>query len=148
MDEATVRRHLEEVRIQLARNEREHDVLLQLLHGYEGWLQLGGINGYGSTAPVQHSLMPGKQSTPVGTPYVPKGPQPKGTISFRKALTQVLDEAHGAPLHSKEIATRVIALGVGTTAKDVPAVVDLMCKSVPGAEKVGPRTWRKVPTAA
>lgn len=144
MDEQTVRKHLDVVKVQLARNEQEHSVLMQLLHGYEGWLQLGGINDYNG-APVQQPLVPRDDNPHSENTYVVRSPQPNGKISFRGAVSQILDEARGAPLHTKEIGVRALALGVITKAKDIPAIIDLMCIGIDGAEKVGPRTWRKMP---
>lgn len=91
-------------------------------------------------------MLTGNQPAPPGSlgTYVPRGPQLKGTISFRRAVNQILDVARGAPLHAKEIGERALAMGVVGTAKNVPAIADLMCKGIEGAEKVGPRTWRKV----
>ena len=137
MDEQVVRQQLAEVQTQLSRNEEERTILLDLVHGLEGWLRLGGfgVNAQGS--------FPRLADIVDGT-YAARGPQPKGTMSFRSGVTKVLDDAHGAPLHAKEIARRILELGVVTSARDIPGIVDLTCKNIVGAEKVAPRTWRKI----
>lgn len=45
MDAKTARAHLAEVHAQLARNEDEHEVLVSLARGYEGWLRLNPQEG-------------------------------------------------------------------------------------------------------
>jgi len=129
MEEKTVRDHLAEVREALKRNEEEREVLLALLRGYEGWLRLRGSNGA-----TQLIL-----AEPKAAPAVPKG-----AVSFRSAVLTVLREAHGEPLHSREILKRVLSMGATTTAKQPQAITDLMCYSLRDAypiKKVGPRTW-------
>jgi len=128
MEEKTVRGHLDEVREALKKNEEEREALLEILRGYEGWLRLRGSNG-------QLKLAEAK---------VPLAAR-KGVVSFRSAVLAVLREAHGEPLHSKEILQRALSMGATTTAKSPQAITDLMCyslKEVHPIEKVAPRTWR------
>lgn len=131
MDEQSVRSQLLEVRKTLARNEEEHEILLSLLNGFEGWLRLHA-NGRSPqlTLPLE--------TTQART-------APRGEISLRSAVLQVLKEARGQPLHSKEILVRATALGAATTSKDPVAIVDLTAYSLQkgGAtiEKTGPRIW-------
>ena len=129
MEEKTVRTHLDEVKGALKKNEEEHDVLLSLLRGYEGWLRLHGSNGA-----AQLTLVEPK----------PRVTTPKGIISFRSAVIAVIKEAHGEPLHTKEILRRALSRGATTAAKQPENITDLMCyslmKDYPVA-KVAPRTW-------
>ena len=129
MEEKTVREHLAEVREALKKNEEEREFLLSVLRGYEGWLRLRGSNG--------------RQLEFVESKAGPSAP--KGTVSFRSAVLTVVREAHGEPLHSKEILRRARAMGATTTAKQPEAITDLMCYSLKKnypLEKVAGRTWR------
>jgi hypothetical protein len=132
MEAKTVRLNLEEIRGALARNEEEHDVLLSLLKGYEGWLRLNPE----ASAP--------QMSLPLAEGRTPR-PATPGTISMRGAVLRVLREAHGEPLHSKEILRRVTALGAMSNAKNPLGMMDLLAYSLAKShpmKKVGPRTWR------
>jgi len=129
MEEKTVREHLDEVKGALKKNEEEHDVLLSLLRGYEGWLRLHGSNGVAQLVLVQPKAGAGK---------------PKGAVSFRSAVIAVVKEAHGEPLHTKEILKRALSRGATTEAKQPENITDLMCYSLSKdypIVKVGPRTW-------
>ena len=70
---------------------------------------------------------------------------PLPAISYRSAVLRVLREAHGEPLHTKEIARRAEAVGGKSAAKDPIAITDLvihnLAKSHP-VTKTAPRTWR------
>ena len=132
MDEDSARKMLEEFKAQLTRFEEERDYLLSLVKGLEGWLRVH-VTRNGSLP--QPSLFDG-----VAT-------KPKGTISLRGAVVEVLKEARGEPLHVKEILQRITAKGAKTSAKSPLGAVDLTCYSIlkyhPKAlEKVRPRTWR------
>jgi hypothetical protein len=130
MEEKAVRKHLDEVKEALKANEDEHEVLLALLRGYEGWLRLHGSNGE-----AQLPLVEAKRSATA----------PKGAVSFRRAVLAVLKDAHGEPLHTREILRRAQMMGAATAAKQPDAITDLMCYSLKKQYplvKTGPRTWR------
>jgi hypothetical protein len=134
MDTKSVRSNLTEVTTQLARNEEEHEVLVSLVRGYEGWLRLNPD----PQPPPQMIVM-----------FEPEGrgssSQPKGSRSMRGAVLQVLKDARGEPVHGREILARAIALGAATDAKNPLGAVDLMAHSLKKShpvEKVGPRVWR------
>jgi hypothetical protein len=135
MDAKSVRSNLTEVTAQLARNEEEHEVLLSLVRGYEGWLRLN------PDPTAQMALLP-LDVDPQRT-----GSQPKGSRSMRGAVLQVLKDARGEPVHGKEILARAYQLGAKTDAKNPLGAVDLMAHSLMKShpvEKVGPRVWRYV----
>jgi hypothetical protein len=136
MDEQTVRQHLAEIRMRLDELDQEREVLLNLLNGYEGWLNL-----YTSRDGQQAVLM---EAPPV-RPRQPRN-RPKGSVSLRSAVLHVLREARGAPLHTREILLRAQQLGARTTGKEPLGVTDLTAYSLNKTgqpiEKVGPRTWR------
>lgn len=134
MDAKSVRLNLTEVTTQLARNEEEHEVLISLVRGYEGWLRLNPD--------------PQPPTQTIGL-FEPEGKaarsQPKGSRSMRGAVLQVLKDARGEPVHGKEILARAYQLGAKTDAKNPIGAVDLMAHSLKKShpvEKVGPRVWR------
>ena len=136
MDAKTARAHLAEVQAQLARNEDEHEVLISLARGYEGWIRLNP-----EPAP------PSSQMAPLFEPESRGRSQQKGSRSLRGAILQVIKDARGEPITTREILPRALALGAATAAKNPLGAVDLMAHSlakgkVPRIEKVGPRTWR------
>ncbi len=135
MDEDTVRRQLKEVRDAIERNEDEHEVLVSLIDGYEGWLRLHGqANLHVPDGQMSLNVNHGKKSN-----------EPKGRISVRQAVKQVLWEARGAPLHAKEIARRVVEKGAITTAKNPPGMMGLTATNLRESgvpvDKVQPNTW-------
>jgi hypothetical protein len=137
MDAATVRKHLAEITTQLGRNEDEHEVLISLQRGYEGWLRL---NPEASPAPAPTPPM----APMFDVPPMKRG-KPVGSVSFRGAVLQILRDARGEPLNVREILPRALALGAATNAKNPLGAVDLMAHSLKRShpvEKVGPRTWR------
>lgn len=134
MDAKTVRAHLAEIQSQLARNEDEHEVLLSLARGYEGWLRL-------------NPEAPAPQMKLTFEPEPRNRSSPKGSRSFRGAILQVIKDARGEPITTREILPRALALGAATAAKNPLGTVDLMAHSLakskhPQIEKVGPRLWR------
>jgi hypothetical protein len=116
---------MDELRTRLKKVEEERQVLLTLLQGYEGWLRLFAN---GSARP----------------PHPMLDMRPKGTISLRKAIRQIVQEARGIPVHAKEIWLRAHELGAMTGASDPVAAVDYTAYSIKGIKKVAPRTWRWV----
>ena len=133
MDEAIVREHLAEIRKALAGNEEEHEVLMNLLKGYEGWLRLHGETP--SALQLGFSVNgEGKGKT-----------APKGKLSLRRAVIQVLQDARGMSLHASEMWRLVQALGVQTSSPNPVGVVDFTAHSLKRqglVEKTAPRTWR------
>ena len=112
MDADTIRGELDQVKTHLQRNEEEKAVLLDLLRGYEGWLRLyGERNGSGQ---VELPLA------------VPKSTAPKGTVSMRGTVKEILRESRGEPLHSKEIWRRAQELGVKSSGRNPVGLVDLI----------------------
>ena len=138
MKETDIRSQLEEVREALKSNEEEHDVLVSLLKGYEGWLRLRGSTNGASQLPIPTLTEPPKRGS--------RGP--KGTMSFRQAVLAVVRDARGEPLHVKEILDRTKKMGAITAAKDPYAITDLMSyslmKSSEPMKKVAGRTWKWV----
>ena len=140
MDESAVRKQLDELRNELARFDDERNVIVSLIRSYETWLRLRGKDD-GSIAPVLPGLLP-PEEVPVAV--VANGNDALGP-SFRGSVLRVIQEAHGEPLHAKEILRRVEALGAKTTAKNKLSVVALAIRSLMDKqpiEKAGPRMWR------
>ena len=138
MDEKTIRTRLEEAQRELGTLEERRDALVGLVKSYETLLRIesGGSNGrIPLPLPVVSKLETDKPK--VG---------PKGSISISKGILAVLKDARGAPLHTKEILNRVLALGAITEAKNPQGAIDLVCYHLANAgepmKKVGPRTWR------
>ena len=73
---------------------------------------------------------------------------PKGKVSLRSTVLQVIRDARGQSLHTAEIYKRARAAGASTEAKNPPAIIDLVSyslkKSGQPIEKSAPRTWRWV----
>jgi hypothetical protein len=134
MKESDIRSQLEEVRTALKANEDEHEVLVSLLKGYEGWLRLrGDKNGASQLQMTVVAEIP------------PKKGKLKGTVSFRSAVLKAVQDARGEPLHVREILSRARAQGAITAAKDPEGITDLMCYSLKDhgepLKKVAGRTW-------
>ncbi len=138
MSEEGIRKQLDEVGRALTRNETEHEVLLNLLKGFEGWLRLN------SNGPQLTMTLPAPARKAAAQRL-------KNPMSFRKAVVKVLQEAHGEPLKEEEIWRRIQDLGVRTTSEKPLGWVGFLARKS-GAEKVAPRTWRlpngKTPTKA
>lgn len=135
MDEQAVREQLNEVRESLTRNEEEHEILLSLLKGYEGWLRLHGMQN-GHSSPPHYQI-------PLEQEGSGRGGQPKGAISFRQGVRQVYREARGEPLTQSEAWTRMQVLGVKSEAKSPIGLIGLTARTFETEiEKVDTRTWR------
>lgn len=65
---------------------------------------------------------------------------PKGSISIRQAIVDVLKQAQ-RPMHSTEIWEHAYARGARTTAKRPEAIVALSAYGIDGVVKVGPRRF-------
>jgi hypothetical protein len=133
MDEATIRRQLAEFKNRLAHMDEERDGLRKIVEGYETLLRAMSATETGPEPSPARSKRHGAKNAPVGA------------VSMRSAITRVLYEASGAPLHSKEILARAEALGATTNAKAPLSVVDLVLLGLASrgrVEKVAPRTWK------
>lgn len=131
MDEGTIRNTLDELRSELEQIDARRERVLEAYKGLEALLALqsGGANPSLFTMPSTNS-----------------DTKPKGKRSMRGAVMQVVKDAHGQPLHSKEILNRARALGANTSSKDPTAIIDLLMyaykKDGYAVEKSAPRTWR------
>ena len=131
MDEATIRRRLEEVQADITRGQQEQEVLRELQASYRTLLQF-----HTETSPVtQLDLIPATKQ---------RGEQqrPKGRLSFKAGLMQVLLEARGQELEDAVIWERMQAIGVRSNAKRPTGFIGLTVKRVPEIEKVTSRTFR------
>lgn len=136
MKDSEIRSQLADVRAALKANEEEHEVLMSLLKGYEGWLRLRGSSV--TQLAFKADLAASEENPRIGPVEVQKPP------SFRSSVIAVLQEAKGEPLHAREILSRVLARGSRTEGKDPLALTDLQCYSIMKTEpikKVAPRTW-------
>lgn len=138
MDEKAARALLEEAKTKLVSIEEQREVWLAAVQMAEGWLRV-----YGSAEkPTVQSSLPGLAKRSRG-----RRSSQKGDVSLRSAILQVLKDARGAQLHSKEILNRVRGLGADTKAKDPVGIIDLVAinlktRSDTPIERVAPRTWR------
>lgn len=140
MDEATVRKSLDEVRAEFDRVEEQRSILLALLNAYEGWLQL---NANGRHAQLSFPAEQGEGESEA----TPRATDQENRPSFRRAAIQVLRDGRGALLHTGEIWRRMLALGVVSTAKRPENFIVLNYRTVPQAEKVAPKQFRWVEAA-
>ena len=137
MDEQTLRDRLTEARGELARLDTEREATVEYMRAMERLLKLKGPGQLrlGITLPP-----------PPGSAKLIRVVSGKGAPSMRSTVLKSLREAHGEPLHAKEILARAQAQGASTNSKDPEAVVDLMGYSLkrshPEVEKVAGRTWR------
>lgn len=128
MNEIAVRDHLSELKARLELLDEERGVVIDLIRGYEGWLRLH------ARGPVEMpGMIPGKKVT-------------RWKLSIRQAIIKTLKDAHGEPIHAKEILRRISEMGVRPNAKDPAGVIDLSCHSLKKGgkpiERSAPRTWR------
>ena len=128
MDRAALQKQMEEVRDLIAKNEREHEGLLALLKGFEGWFRLNPEDG---VSPAQLEF-----------PAPGRGVTPLGTMSFNKGVVSVLKQAHGEPLRDVVIWRRMQALGVKSNAENPVGWVNREATKHAKIEKAGPKTWR------
>jgi len=96
----------------------------------------------------------GKQLQPVPTsapaiPNRPAGPRraTQEELPMRRAVLQVLRDAHGEPLRVEEILERAQGLGAATRSKNPVNTIDLQLYGLRdrdklSVQKVGPRSWR------
>jgi hypothetical protein len=141
MDESTVRKQLEELRTELSRFDDERSVIVSLIRSYETWLRLRGKDDGVVATPPLPGLLPLDEPKVV---VITESDNDAGP-SFRGGVLRVIREAHGEPLHAKEILRRVEALGARTTAKNKLSVVALAIRSLSERqpiEKAGPRMWK------
>lgn len=87
-----------------------------------------------------HSTAIEQQSFP-GTGNGVNPSAPKGSISLRKAIGEVLRES-GKPLHVKQILQLVYAKGARTSAKKPLGIIALSAGNIDGVQKVAPRTFQ------
>jgi hypothetical protein len=139
MDSATVREHLRELNERLADLDQEREVVRNLIVGYEGWLRL-------SDRPPEPKA-PGAAKGKPEKARSPRSSAVKGKISLSQAVLRVVKEAHGQPLHGREIASRVQAMGAQTTSARPERGMELLLYSHRNRgqrelERVAPLTWR------
>jgi hypothetical protein len=119
-------KHLESLKLELDGLEKRRQVLSKLIAAYEELVALA--------TPQERRRR--ERST---------DNQPRGTVSLRSAVLEVLKAADG-PLTTKEIWKRVHEKGAETTSKHPSSVVDLttyqLKKSGHPVKKTAPATWQ------
>ena len=114
--------NIEAIRQRLARNEKERELLNDLLRRSEALQQFDG---------VEH----------IATPVVSN--KPKGTISYPEGLRQVLRHAGGKPMKAAEIWEGMQKLGVKSNAKKPSSFISLHARRLPEQiETMGGGTFR------
>jgi hypothetical protein len=140
MDAASVRLQLEETRTALTRLDAEREVLLTLVKGFEGWLQLhagGTVN-----TPSSMDVLPVKPRRRTTT---------RGGVSMRQTVLKVMRDRPGLSMHVTEVLQHTLDAGAHTDAKRGENSVELILYSLRDRdkhpiEKVGPRRWRWIGT--
>ena len=130
MNEQDVREQLGELKEFLKRLDEQREVVASLVRGDEGWLRLFGSTNGQSVVQFTLPSMDEQRSN-----------RPKGKISLRQAVREIVKGALGEPIHAKEIWLRAQALGAISQAKNPVATIDLTAYSITGMKKVAPRTW-------
>lgn len=133
LDEATIRRQLDQYKSRLTHIDDERKALTDIVKGLESLLRAVTEPDYVSTEPVG---FPRAKNVPSSKPV--------GTVSMRSAVAKVMREAN-RPMHTREVMDRVTAMGATTTAKAPLSVVDLVLLNLGKKGKVtktAPRTWR------
>lgn len=104
-----------------------------------------------SAIPVPRPELPGLTPTPAAAAKpvtLPHDPTPKGAISVRKAVGEVLRAAGGRKMHAQEIYDEVLKMGGKSEAGDPVAIIDLhaynLKKKGAPIERDGSRTWKWV----
>jgi hypothetical protein len=145
MDESSVRENLSQLRNELARFDDERNVLVNLIRNYETWLRLRGKDvGGGPPIVIRAPTIDATATVTMPTLRTKDAPA-EGGPSFRGSVLKVLRDAHGEPLHAKEILRRVEAAGATSAAKNPLSVVALAIRSLSKnqpIQKAAPRTWR------
>ena len=130
MNRDAMQKQMEDVRSELNQLDLQREALETILRGYEAWFRANPENG--SRPHRQFVLVTGRG-----------GPM-KGTISFRKAEVQVLQEARGESVQDVEIWRRMQVLGAKSDAKNPLGFVNLVARGLEKVEKVAAKTWRWV----
>ena len=135
MDGQTLRQRLREATTEYSDLEARREALANIIKGYEQLIRLDGT-------PELPQAQPEAQTLPL-----PIDGSAKGTVSFRSAVIRVLKDAHGEPLHIKEIYQRAVALGAVSGAKEPVRVTDLLIyslikRSQMPIDKTAPATYR------
>lgn len=131
MDKAAMRKHMEDIRVDLDRIEAEHKALSDLLKGYEGWFRVNPENGIYTNEQQLHLMPKGR------------GGSPLGTVGFGPGAVSVVKKARGEPLRDTEIWSRMEILGVKSNAENPSGWVNRELKKHPkDIKKVGPKTWK------
>lgn len=131
MNQETMRTQMEEVREELNRLDAQKAALETILRGYETFLRATSANGVKQTRQLA-----------LGVPG--RGGEPKGSISFRKGVIEVIRQARGEPLHAKVIWERMQEMGVRSATKQPGGFIGLTAKRVNEIEKSAPNTFRWV----
>ncbi len=113
LTEQAVRDRLAQVRETLANLDRQREVLLDMLRADERWLTLNASNG----EPLPLGIEPPN--------VVP--PRSKGGPSLMSAIARILYEAHGTPMHVKELWKRAQAMNAVTRADSPLSATDVSC---------------------
>lgn len=118
--------NIEAIRQRLARNEKERELLNDLLRRSEDLQQFDG---------VEQLVMD------IATPVVPN--KPKGTISYPEGLREVLRQAGGKPMKAAEMWEEMQKLGVKSDAKRPSSFISLHAQKQPEQiETMGGGTFR------
>ena len=128
---------LEQMRVLLDHLREEHQTLTNAIVALEQYLAIR------EKAPGLAREIPRPEQVPLLADIKGNGAKstrPKGSISIRQAIVDVLKQAR-RPMHTTEIWQHAYARGARTTAKRPDAIVALSAYGIGGVEKVGPRTF-------
>jgi len=132
LDEATIRRQLEDYRGRLARIDDERSAVTDVVRSLESLLK--------AVSPPDHK----SEGPPTFPATRPRSSTPVGSVSMRSAVARVMRSAK-RPMHTRDVMAEAQKLGASTNAKVPLSVVDLVLLNLAkkgNVERVAPRTWR------
>ena len=127
--------NIDELESWLADLKEQHSALALLIGSLERYVAVAKRKPQEKRSAQQGKLLPDSNGT--------KPTEPKGTISIRNAIIEVLKEA-GRPMKSPEIWELAYQRGARTGSKRPEAIAALNAYGIPGVRKVGPRTFEWV----
>lgn len=135
MNKEQVQTQMEGVRDELNRIDAERAALDTIYRGYESLLKAMSSNGIKKNAQLA-----------LGVPG--RGGGPKGSISFRNGVIEVIKRAGGESLHVNVIWERMQAMGVKSAAKRPIGFISMIAGKEDAIEKSAASTFRWVGTSS
>ncbi|PKB73421.1 MAG: hypothetical protein BZY75_01895 [SAR202 cluster bacterium Io17-Chloro-G7] len=131
MNKETIQAQMDELRDELNRVDALQVALEAALRAHESLFKAISANGVKQTRQLA-----------LGVPG--RGGGPKGSVSFRSGVIEVLKQARGEELHADIIWERMQAMGVKSEAKRPRGFVSMIAAKEEDIEKSAPGTFRWV----